>query len=353
MTIDWKRVCKPQPDGYDSHVIAHLLKEKYGWSKITPTSEYTLCDGQVAVVKDPLYDDPELDAPMNPMINGYDRWTPEVAAGLDPYLRQWEDGHEMLKLFLDQFWPKWSKIMGDGANGCSSGHYEMKFGAREGGRESGLILNAVYVTINSMQGCAEGIYHEVGHARLEALGMNIDDHDYRLILNTPDELYDSPIRRDKKRPMSAVIQAIYSWIVFGENDIQCAKIPGNLINSAHYLIGNIPKIEDGLVEIRKHTRYTPEGKDFLDSYIEWGESIVERAKEICKAAYGEEDYAVRYENAAKYKFDQATTMEDIYARLEAEGKLKADGFHKTDAEIAADELARKAAEAAAAGSTGS
>lgn len=348
MQIDWKRVAKPQPDGYDSHVIAQLLHEKYGWKKVTPTSEFTMCDGHVAVVKDPLYDEPELVAFDNPMINAYDRWNNQIERELDPYLRQWNDGFQMLTLFLDQFWPKWSRIMGEGAFGCSSGHFEMKQATKTHRPETGMFVNAVYVTINSMQGCAEGIYHEVGHARLEAMGMDIDDHDYRLILNTSDELYDSPIRRDKKRPMSAVIQAIYSWIVFGENDIQCASIPGNLINSAHYLIGNLPKIEDGLTEIRKHARYTPEGKAFLDGYLEWGDSIVERGREICKLAYGPEDYAERYARASSYKYDQATTMQDIFDRLVAEGKLRADGSHKSEAELEADRLAREAEKAPAA-----
>jgi len=341
MNIDWKRVCKPQPDGYDSHAIAYLLNQKYGWTKRKPTSEFTLCDGEVAVVRDPLADD-ALAAPEDPMRDGYDRWTPEVAANLDPYLRTWEDGHQMLKLFLDEFWPKWSRIMGEGANGCSSGHFEMKSATKTHRKEEGMFVNAVYVTINSMQGCAEGIYHEVGHARLESLGIDIDDHDYRLILNTSDELYDSPIRRDKKRPMSAVIQAIYSWIIFGENDIQCAKLPGNLLNASHYLIGNIPKIEDGLVEIRKHVRYTPEGKAFLDSYFEWGDSVVQRAKVICKQAYGVEEYENNYARAAAYKHQQATSMQDIFDRLAKEGMLRPDGTHKSNEELEAERFAEKA-----------
>ena len=41
-SIDWKKVAKPQSDGYDSEVIAWFLKEKYGWVKAQPTSEYTL-----------------------------------------------------------------------------------------------------------------------------------------------------------------------------------------------------------------------------------------------------------------------------------------------------------------------
>lgn len=298
--IDWKRIAKPQPDGYDSYVIAQLLNQKYGWVKRVPLSgEYTICDGKVAVVSDRIYTDAET-LPTSRMMCGMPKWNDEYAAKIDPFLRTWTDGHQMLGLFLDEFWPKWSTFMTEHSFGCTSGHYEIVTSqdARQGARHAG-VINAVYVTMNSLSGCAEGIYHEVAHARLEALGMNIETHDGALILNTPDELYESPVRRDKKRPMSAVIQAIYSWIVFGENDIRCAAIPGNASTSAEYLINNLPKIEDGLREIRNHVRCTPEGTAFMDGYFEWGDTIVTRAREVCQQQFGT-DFDRRYAKACEY-----------------------------------------------------
>lgn len=295
MVIDWKRVAKPQPDGYDSHVIAQFLFEKHGWVKKKPVdARYTLCDGHVAVTADPIHTDEGLAASL--MVNAHEKWNDEQAAALDPYLRTWTDGHEMLKLFLDEFWPKWSLTMssGHGARGCTSGHYDIKHG------NIGRFVNAVYITINSNQGCAEGIYHEVGHARLNALNLCIEDHDGTLITNTKDELYVSPIRRDKKRPMSAVVQAIYSWIIFGENDLQVAVLPGNASESAEYLIGNLPKLEDGLITIREHVKCTPEGTKFMDGFFEWGDDVAARARTLCKEQFGE-GYDKRYEHACKYR----------------------------------------------------
>lgn len=295
MVIDWKRVAKPQPDGYDSHVIAKYLLDKYGWVKQKKDNwRYTLCDGHVAIVPDPLHKDENMVE--SKIINAHDMWNDEEAAKLDPYLRQWHDGHEMLKLFLDEFWPKWSVTMssGAGSRGCTSGHYDPKHG------NIGRYVNAVYITINSTQGCAEGIYHEVGHARLNALNLQIEEHDGTLITNTKDELYESPIRRDKKRPMSAVVQAIYSWIIFGENDLQVAALPNNAAESAEYLIGNLPKLEDGLVTIREHVKTTPEGTQFMDGFFEWGEDVALRARALCKEQFGA-DYDYRYRHACKYK----------------------------------------------------
>jgi len=293
--IDWKRVAKPQPDGYDSAVIAGYLFDRFGWVKKKPENcRYTLCDGHVAIVADPIHKDEHLVE--STMINAHDMWKDEHAAALDPYLRQWHDGHEMLKLFLDEFWPKWSTTMsnGPGSRGCVSGHYDPKHG------NIGRYVNAVYITINSNQGCAEGIYHEVGHARLNALNLRIEEHDGTLITNTKDELYESPIRRDKKRPMSAVIQAIYSWIIFGENDLQVATLPGIASESAEYLIGNLPKIEDGLITIRENVKCTPEGTKFMDGYFEWGEDVAARARVLCQKELGS-DYTRRYELACKYR----------------------------------------------------
>ena len=206
----------------------------------------------------------------------------------------------LFRSFLDEFWPKWVGWLGDAGRGCTSGHFEIGNIEKAPRHMHNFIKTAVYVSINNMQGCAEGIYHEVGHARLEALGLGIDNHDGMLILNTPNELYNSPIRKDKQRPMSAVIQAIYSWIIFSENDIQCASIPNNLEESANYLIGNLPKIEDGLAEIRSHVKCTAQGIDFMDGYFEWGEDVVVRGKKICQQAFGD-NFLLRYNQACEYK----------------------------------------------------
>ena len=101
MKIDWKRVAKPQPDGYDSHVIATLLHEQYGWKKIQPTTDLRLCNGAVAVCEDKQYSPEQLDNPLNPMINGMEYMTPEICAGIDRFLMAWPEGGQMLSLFLE------------------------------------------------------------------------------------------------------------------------------------------------------------------------------------------------------------------------------------------------------------
>lgn len=332
--IEWKRVAKPQADGYDSHVIASFLQEKYGWKKKTPACDYTLCDGLVAVRPSPYHKTlsdiinnnyEENNLLQTYLIGSYEIWNDTRAKNIEPYLRAWDIGHEMFKLFLDEYWPLVSHFYIERPNnklinidknttleniaaqidahhmrGCSSGHWNPSTRELELAKP---YMNAVYTTIVSHQGCVEGMYHEVGHLRLNALNLEIEKHDGRLFTNTSEELYESPIRRDKKRPMSAVIQAIYSWIIFGENDIQCAKIEGNSRESADYLIINLPKIEDGLATIRQHIKCTPEGKDFFDGYLEWGEDVCDRGRALCKEEFGKE-YETRYNTACLYKVNQ-------------------------------------------------
>lgn len=327
--INWKRVAKPQPDGYDSYVIGSFLKDKYGWVKTKPTSGYTLCDGHVSVVPDPYHkkisdiiNNNYEGASQLSLLGAYEIWNDTRAAALTPYLSSWHDGYEMLKLFLDQFWPLITyinivnnkeiikvqnatldeiieQVDSSRSRGCSSGHYNLLH------HKPSLpnFVNAVYVTIQSHQGCAEGIYHEVGHGRLNAINLEIEQHDGRLFSNTKDELYESPIRRDKKRPLSAVIQAIYSWIILSENDLQCAKITGNAPESAEYLINNLPKIEDGIATIRQHIKCTSEGIDFFDGYFEWAEDVCARARTLCKEQFGDE-YTLRYNKSCEYKIRQ-------------------------------------------------
>jgi len=323
MNIQWNRIAKPQADGYDSHIIGQILKDKYGWQRTVPTSEWRLCEKTVGVVTDRITGSTG-DNPDSHMIDGMPYVTEERLSKIDNFLMAWPEGAHMLQLFMDEFWPKWSRLMSSEASrGSSSGHYEIINCIREG-RFKGLAVNATYVSINDPQGCCEGIYHEVGHARLESLGLNIDSHDNLLITNTQDELYDSPIRWDVKRPMSAVVQAIYSWIMLTEADIQCATnltgidIKDPIKNptltpaeaSSNYMLGNVPKLQDGLEEIRKHAKLTPAGVDFMDGYLEWGDSVVNRGLTVLKEVH-KENFDARYAKALEYRVKREQVLQEV------------------------------------------
>ena len=259
--IDWARIAKPQPDAYDSAVLGRSLADRWRWTKGVPgPGAVTLVNGHVTVTADPY------------------RYTAKNMADttvtraeldeIDRHLAAWPDGYANMGLFLDEFWPKRSP-RGFGTGSCSS-HRPLNASTR---------ITNVYVTVDNPQGCAEGIYHEVGHLRLEALGLNINDHDGRLITNVIDALYDSPIRRDKQRPMCAVMHGLYAWMMLSENDLWCAAGLSPEL-SRQYLSVNVPKIAKGIAEVERYAQPTRIGEPFLAGMMAWAKDIVARGTEV-------------------------------------------------------------------------
>lgn len=261
--IDWIRVGKPQIDGYDTAILTQFLEAHHGWAKHTPMGPLTLVNGRVGVAPDPHGYGSEY------MTDGWNQTNPDVLGDLDRYLAAWPAGYTGIGAFLDDLWPKWFPSTAR-VYGCSSGHHQM-------GPEH--VRNSVYVTMNDAQGTAEGIYHEVGHLRLEALGIGIEQHDGRLLTNRMDELYDSSVRFDRQRPMSAVLHGLYAWLMLSENDLWCAS-KFSADESLIFLTPNLPKIQNGLDEVRRHARPTPEGELFLEGILAWGDDIVCRGQAL-------------------------------------------------------------------------
>lgn len=271
--IDWARMAKPQPDGYDSDVMAALLQDRWQWSRAMPGPEaLTLVGGTVAVVQDPYR------VRSKDFADAFADVTTTELAAIDQYLAAWPAGYVALAKFLDQFWPK--RFLGGWGRGSCSGHHAID--------ETTRVTN-VFVTVSDPQGCAEGIYHEVGHFRLETLGMNIDDHDGRLITNPITDGYTSPVRRfaeDGKtpitRPMCAVIHGLYAWLMLSENDLWCAEQISASAASV-YLRQNLPKISDGIAEIERYAQPTPRGEPFLSGMLAWARDIVDRGERVLAA----------------------------------------------------------------------
>lgn len=279
INIDWRRVAKPQEDSYDTFILGQFMHEKFGWSKRTPASDtLTMCRGTVEVGrhKDGYSSTVLMDVYTQPELV---KQLPECIAQIDEHLSLWDVGYISLTQFLDEFYPRYWPQTDDPTRmkipmrGSASGHVVMS---------AEQVKNGVYITINDAWGCGSGIYHEVGHLRLNALGLFIENHDFLLIQNGPDELYDSPVRFDVKRPMCAVIQGLYAWMMLSEKDIQVTiqrpQFTQGICDA--FLRTNIPKIENGLREVRNYVRPTEDGRPFIDGLLEWGDDIVTRGKNI-------------------------------------------------------------------------
>ena len=279
MSIDWYKIAKPQSDGYDSNILCKKAQENYNWQKSIPQTPYSLCNGNVAI----------FEGKNSKCIPGFNlgpegTFIPHVCTAewvdqFRPFIETWNDGCLALSKFVDEFWA-WDlsdqhPLKSSGTSGCASGHIDIK-------RER-YYQHVVSVTTYSLHGCSEGIYHEYAHLRLQALGIRIEDHNYELLLNSPEELYSSSVRFDKKRPMSAVLHGVYAWLMFLENNCQLLK--SHIISEEKFrsvVSQQYPKLENGINEVKQYARFTDNGNDFIRGVYDWSDDLVLRCKTVCE-----------------------------------------------------------------------
>lgn len=282
MTIDWTRLAKPQDDGYDVEVLLTLADINYNYRpRIHAPEGVTLCDGAVAVHA------PRINMSMGGnTVDVSDSYTQEEADAQTEFLNKWHAGYVGLCCYLDEFWPWRADMMG---RGCSSGHHIPS---------SSSPIHAVYVTVNDLPGCAQGIYHEFAHLRLRTMGIAMETHDGILLTNKDDELYDSSVRFDVKRPMPAVLQGLYAWLMFTENDWQLHHAGlTSASDMLDYCLHNLPKIEAGWSEVEKHARTTAAGADFLHGMWDWATDLLDRCHGVAQATLPESEYVRRCSSA--------------------------------------------------------
>lgn len=258
MDIEWSRMARPQPDGYDTDTLLEMHPKV-----IRRVFDDGVWLGRIEVRESPI-----------PLQMGREH-TPAImtqvrANQLLSYLQAWEQGWFAMETYLDYLHP-WQSV--NGGRGCSSGHHH--YDVRT------FPWQAVYVTVNDLQGCAQGMYHELAHLRLETMGIGIETHDGLLLKNTADELYDSPVRKDIKRPMSAVLHGTYAWIMFMNADLEIVRKGLTPIEIAKdYMAHNIPKIREGLQEIATYAKPTAAGEWFLGGMQAWGEEVTDEAEKV-------------------------------------------------------------------------
>jgi hypothetical protein len=262
VATNWRNVAKPQASLYDMAVIA--AKDRL-WQPITHCTRTPRSFlGEIYVNTDRSITQGE-DTFLPSNMDCTHEWADQQVR----YLSQWTDGWRSMQMFLDELWPFFTK---SGGKGCMSGHHVLS---------EKLPIHAVFVSVNDLGGCAQGMYHEMAHLRLESLGIGIDKHDGTLLLNPPDELYNSSVRFDTKRPMSAVLHGLYAWLMFTENDYQnYTHGLFTLQDFRDYSERNIPKIQNGLDEVLAHARWTDDGGDFMVGIRDWANDLVARCSEV-------------------------------------------------------------------------
>ncbi len=277
-TVDWARMAQPQDDGYDTDVTLRLAEN--GVTPLRPLpyrrrsseGEVTFCDGAVAVRQAPelgMMSDALLPARVD---------HPNIAAG-GALLSRWPNAYAQFTRLIDTVYaysdPEQAR-MGDQALGSSSHSYEEDFGS-------------VHATVDNALGFAQALVHEMAHQKLRALGVSFETAE-RLITNSPSEEFESPIRKDRKRPMSAVFHAQYSFIYVTALDLyMLAKANGQRERQfiLMLLARNVPRMQSGYEEVAMHAKTDEAGRQFVDAFMQWSSDVLLRGQaELDANGYG-------------------------------------------------------------------
>ena len=268
-TVDWARMAEPQADGYDTDVTLRLAENEatplrpHPYRRRPTEGEATFCDGAVAVRPAPprgMMTDALLPAPVD---------HPNIAAG-GVLLSRWPAAYRQFTRLIDTVYPYTDPEqarMGDQALGSSSHSYEEDFGS-------------VHATVDDPIGFAQALIHEMAHQKLRALGVSIETAD-RLIANSPSEQFESPIRKDRKRPMSAVVHAQYSFIHVTALDLyMLAAARGQRERQLILMLlaRNVPRMQSGYEEVARHVKTDDAGRQFIDAFMRWSSDVLARGQ---------------------------------------------------------------------------
>jgi hypothetical protein len=253
--IDWRRVAEPQVDQYDTLIALEFAKQS-GYIREEVGDAPTFFDGQVAIRDDQatLFFPDCVPADPN---------HPNIIKVCD-LLRLWQPVFNQFQSLIESvaivFYTPHSTDLVVGSI-CGSGN-----------KGFGTIAS----TINHHVGFAEALVHEMAHHKLRALGIQFEEAE-RIIKNPPDQKFQSPIRHDCLRPMSAVLHAQYSYTYVSALDIKIVN--ASIDSERDYSIAegslavNLPKLEFGLQVIRNNIILDTAGVEFLEGLVKWSEHI--------------------------------------------------------------------------------
>lgn len=274
--IDWGRMAEPQEDRYDTRVTLELAttcgsplrREPYVRRAVADAP--TIFDGAVAVryISETC---PGLPRHAHGPVDH-----PNIARAAE-YVRRWPAAFAQFRALMDSFHPMTDAGVPPALDGSvlgSSSHSE----------ES--MFGTMWATFYDPLGLAQAFVHEMAHQKLRALGVSLEAAD-RLITNRPGELYASPIRKDRPRPMTAVFHAQYSFIYVTALDLRMIETetdPRTLSSLLTLLGRNVPRIEEGLRVIREHVQVDEDGRVFVDAFIDWAARVIREGNAVLRHA---------------------------------------------------------------------
>ena len=271
LASDWSRAAVPQADQYDARLALHLAETTTSplrdqlYKRASVGDAPSCFEGRVAVrycYPDWLYPG-FVDAPADhPHLT--------LAAEL---LSRWPVAYEQFCLLIDSVHP----LLAPDDPQDDPDHFG---NTRSHGEEH--MFGTLMASVNSPVMLAECFLHEMAHHKLRAFGVSFESCT-RLIANPPDELFESPLRKDQPRPMTAVLHAMYALTYMTELDLRiiAGEPDGSRMPKLLRRLGtNLGRLEEGRAVLQSSMRLDAEGEAFAAPYHAWVEDIVERGRQV-------------------------------------------------------------------------
>ena len=274
--LQWSMLAEPQADEYDTEVILALAatttspERLQPYVRTPPGNSPSVFDGQVAVryVYHSLPDFAPLkaqypDAPANHRNIG-------IAA---EHVRKWPVAFRQCQRLLEAIHPGMDPAMplesDEIYRGSLCHSYECLFGT-------------MWSTIFCPIALAEAIVHEMAHQKLRVLGVSFESA-RTIVGNKQSDTYISPIIKDRRRPMTAVLHAEYSYVHVTALDIHLFKAERDAARRkalAEVLERNMLRIEEGYGTLQEQFKPGEHGREFMEGFLRWTERTIAEAAEL-------------------------------------------------------------------------
>lgn len=256
----------PQEDGKDTELLL-----KYGeHSPLIPTErlregEYGIFGGRVALRH---YYQPLLQEFNNAPFDH-----PNIGAA-EALIESWPEIYDQCGEVLNAFHPVLIKGVEDDGTYKGSNSHQPKD-----------TLGSMWATVHDPVLLAQAIVHELAHNKLFAIGQYFGTSE-PFFENDQKELYDSPIRLDVLRPMSAVFHAVYAFVHVLALDRKMLRL--KLSDQEHRQVRgllhyNALRMRKGAELIEKCARLTKQGECFVATFLTWAHDEITQALEICNS----------------------------------------------------------------------
>lgn len=263
---EWQYMAVPRKDALDTKLLeAYAAQTSLKIEEGVRAGEPSLFNGKVAI-RHFTWEQDFLEhfkhAPLN-------HTTIHAAEQL---LTVWPEIYEQCGTLLKSFNPLLIKGVQNDTNYNASNSHQVK------GK-----LGAIWATVHHPVLLAQAFVHELAHTKLFALGQHFETSG-PLFDNSEKDLFDSPIRLDIPRPISALFHGVYAFTHVLALDRKLYIQSSNNEEKMH-LLGllwlNALRVKKGLETVVKSAKLRPEGEHFMQAFLPWAQEEITEALKLC------------------------------------------------------------------------